>query len=328
MKELRKSGFTLVELLVVISIIAILMMLLLPALQASREAARKAQCMNHLHQIGIAYGSWNSTNRKTMQANGWTGTLRPHLEEKASMYYCPSKEREDRELWEQGVGVVELTRHPGGLRTIECQPGPHCRVKAGEFGSGNFDLLFEWNMNGGDWDDTVYRFEAEKDELMKVTNIENDRGPNPSPQAQAAGSFSSKYFSPSGELVTQIGKGEMPGAFGFFPLESLSADYGMNNLANMLIRDSHKILVVEYDKAVANVVGVNRTHTQVDWNELIGDRHHGALNVLFTDGHIASRLPKAIDPYELDSSTNEYTLHNEFWKPSAVGKLTLSADSN
>jgi prepilin-type N-terminal cleavage/methylation domain-containing protein/prepilin-type processing-associated H-X9-DG protein len=54
MKSNKRSGFTLVELLVVIAIIGILVAMLLPAIQASRESARRAMCTNQIHQLSLA----------------------------------------------------------------------------------------------------------------------------------------------------------------------------------------------------------------------------------------------------------------------------------
>ncbi|MEN0110127.1 MAG: DUF1559 domain-containing protein [Planctomycetota bacterium] len=126
----RRTGFTLVELLVVIAIIGLLVALLLPAVQAAREAARRTECKSHLKQIGLALMTYHDAvghypaarSGSALHPGGtdpyavsWAFRLLPYLEERAihdawqpaervdspanavamrtpvSVYYCPSR---------------------------------------------------------------------------------------------------------------------------------------------------------------------------------------------------------------------------------------------
>jgi len=86
----KRAGFTLVELLVVIAIIGVLVALLLPAVQAAREAARRAQCSNNLRQIGLATTQYADTYKGAFPVASyaccygtWLVALLPYIEQKA-----------------------------------------------------------------------------------------------------------------------------------------------------------------------------------------------------------------------------------------------------
>jgi prepilin-type N-terminal cleavage/methylation domain-containing protein len=111
----RRPGFTLVELLVVIAIIGLLVALLLPAVQAAREAGRRAQCQNNLKQIGLAVQNYESTYRMLPAAgivNSSSGVFDPRSGKMFSWLVLILPQLEQQNLHDQFDFTASILNQP------------------------------------------------------------------------------------------------------------------------------------------------------------------------------------------------------------------------
>jgi prepilin-type N-terminal cleavage/methylation domain-containing protein/prepilin-type processing-associated H-X9-DG protein len=299
-----RHAFTLIELLVVIAIIAILIGLLLPAVQKIREAAARLQCQNNLKQMGLAFHNYHDANSKfpsgsvqTCPAGTVAGSstgchyfygafvqILPYIEQDnlAKLYNpsIPTNEGTGNQTFEQqNVKIYGCPSDPRAAQLFApetlaprggSQPTPPLMYMATSYklhtGMGNPSSTDTW---GGFWDE-VQDARSYRSGGKGVFHSDGYSGLNPERIESIADGTSNTIM--VGERHTRTHPTRGPFWADSFNLYQTSASYlGINNI----------YMQPDYDACQAVI---NANYCKYGW----GSFHSGGINFLYADGHVGT----------------------------------------
>ncbi len=334
--QIRHRGaraFSFVEILVVITIIALLIALAMPLASAVRDQARAAQCTSQLHQLGVAYGVRAVDMKPAGQpaiadAASWPQTLLPYVNNLSQIYYCPSAGEAASTSSTSMVDGISIRISDSGAGSIDVPLGDTSPLlwRIGWQGPGP-QTTGAYSLGTLRWLElrqffTVPGYKPPTDPAY-LNNPENMFSISPKGDGTVtintikATHYVQFYQLLVGGVVQKDQNGQIYMYGGStYKLGTSVPDYfgyGMNNrVSDFDGGQGRRILMMDYRKVVADqgdAPGQSPPYVHMDsWPLYRAPRHRGQMNVLYTDGSVVRQAPDEVDPA---IPTNQKSL----WQP-------------
>lgn len=307
MNDSDRKGFTLVELLIVIGILALLLSILVPSLGRAKGFAGGASCASNQHQIAAAWASCTADSKgRPPLAAGWTGWLMPYINSR-DVFLCG----EDNSPSHGAIDMASIKVFSGGnyLYNLPLIADTYTRVLSEEqyqawtgagYGAGkkppdeyvpgaNSNILYyafeDLRGSSNDWDfeDIIIRIIEQPDGTVTIERIYDGAGYT--------------FQLTAGMEVFDL-EGSWQGKK--HPIKGYRSSYGVNTQATPATRraKSRTVLSLDYSRTIANVVGSNTDN----WNsytvdgQLVFARHNNGMNVSYLDGSVQRKTRMELEP--------------------------------